>query len=539
MTADRSLQPSSIGMTALGAPEPMARWRAHLWHLWPCLIADATGLPVDGVLLRWAPIPLAFAVIASLMHFVRSLAGQRTPLWAVAVAVFGPVLLWWRSYNAFNYSFRLTNNFCLDKDFCLFFLIPAIVYLAVGYLRGARCYRWPLLCLIPAILKFHPLTAVYLVLLLPFVLIGYRRTDRRTFAGLIIPDRQSLVLIVATVALFVAVLLIGDAQSSHQHVNQIISMDFADSRTGRPLHYWGGHYAAVPNHGLKLDTTAWSDDRLHLRARVLLDCGLLAAAHLALLAWLIQACRMGRFNSQRRATAFAVVLAMLWSVWLISPYFLTRFPHFLGGFERIHWFAYTPALVAVATGATVISSWLCSIRLTWWNLGTAAWLLYSAAMFTSGQLTVLTKVRGLNSLLDYELPDRLARQRADHKDWADRDLVSTRPPYLSADDRVLFLDTDGNDRYWLILQGVFWSEPYAEAFALQRRGEAFLMDRRFFYAMLDRIEIDGVKEWLNEKGVTVIVDRRSGADEHLQLMSQRHQLRLTQIAEGVWRVSGD
>jgi hypothetical protein len=535
MAADRSLQPSSIGMTALGVEEPMARWRAHLWHLWPGLLAAATGLPVDGVLFRWAPIPLAFAVIASLMHFVRSLSGGRTPLWAVALAVFGPVVLWWRSYNAFNYSFRVTNNFCLDKDFCLFFLIPAVVYLVVGYLRGARTYLWPLLCLIPAILKFHPLTAVYLVLLLPFVVIGYQRTDPRTLADLVIPNRQSLFIIASVIALFVAVLLIGDAQSSHQHVNQIITLDFADSRSGRPLHYWGGHYAAVPDHGLSLDTTAWSGGKLHLRARVLLNCGLLAVAQLSLVIWFIQAWRTGPAVSLRRAAAGALVLGMLWCAWLLSPVFLTRFPHYLGGYERLHWFAYTPALVMVATAATIIARWLKAVPSAWWSVATSAVLIYSAAMFVSGQPSVLTRLRGLNSLLDYELPAQQDRWQADTAAlWTS--LRDARPGYLRPEDRVLFLDTDGNDQYWLIKQGVFWSEPYAEAFALERRGDALLTDRRYFYALLDRLEIGGVHGWLDQRGVTLIVDRRGGAAPYLQSVAMREQLPLTHIADGVWRI---
>ncbi len=138
MTANESLQPSLVGMQALGVNETMPRWRSQLWHLAPSLIADATGLPVEGVLRRWAPIPIAFSVLVVLIEVVRHLTARQVPLWAVVIAVAGPVVLWYRSYNAFNYSFRLTNNFCLDKDLCLFLLIPATIYLAVRWIRGAR-----------------------------------------------------------------------------------------------------------------------------------------------------------------------------------------------------------------------------------------------------------------------------------------------------------------------------------------------------------------------------------------------------------------
>lgn len=547
MTAERSLQPSTIGMTALQVDRTMPRWRAHYWHLWACLIADATSLPVSGVLHRWAPIPLALAVIVTLIQIVRRISGRPTPLWAVALAVFGPVVLWYRAYNAFNYSFRLTNNFCLDKDLSLFLIAPAAVYLATRVIGGSRRCLWPLLLLIPAILKFHPMTAVYLVALLPFLVIGYGRFDRRAMRRIAVPDRNTILICLAALTLFAAVIGIGDAQSSHEQINRIIRIDFADAQQGRPLHYWVGQYAAIENSGLQLDTTAWTHGRIHLRASLLLGCGLLAAAHLACLIWLASFAADGKSCDLRRWIAVAVTLALLWLAWLLSPLFLSHFPHYLAGYERMHWFAYLPALVAVTRAATIAGgmvSWfygrLGGSRDASWTLwvgptAISLLLVTSSLAFLSLRPTIFQRVRVLNSLLDFELAAQSARIQSYRADLASQTLQSVKPPYLRADDRVLFLDASGNDQYWLIKQGIFWSEPYAEAYALERRGDDFLNDRRYFYALLDRIPVDGVEDWLERKGVTLIVDRREGAEEYLKSLIPR--LKIESVQPGVWRLA--
>ncbi len=358
----------------MGVDEPMPRWRAHLWHLAPSLLAHVTSLPVDGVLRRWAPIPVAFSTLVVLICVIRRLAGRRVPLWAVGLAVSGPVILWYRSYNAFNYSFRLTNNFCLDKDLCLFLLTPAVVYVAIRWIRAVPHSFLPLALLIPAIVKFHPMTAVYLLLLIPFVVIGYDRSpswssigksDRRwfsrtRFAGMGMPSRRAAHWILLCIALFIAVVYIGDAQTAHEQIAEVLRFDWRAYQSGRPLHYWVGHYGAIPDNGLQLDTTEWVDGRLTLPLRVLLNCGLLGAMHLA---WLIQLLGLRRSSdvaSNRRFLGVTVVLVMLWGMWLVAPAFLTWRPHYLAGYERLHWFAYVPALVSVATAVEVVAQFVSS-----------------------------------------------------------------------------------------------------------------------------------------------------------------------------------
>ena len=568
MTANESLQPSLVGMEALGVREAMPRWRSQLWHLAPSLIADATSLPVEGVLRRWAPIPIAFSVFVVLIEVVRRLVGRRVPLWAVVFAVTGPVVLWYRSYNAFNYSFRLTNSFCLDKDLCLFLLIPATIYLASRWIRNVPRSFLTLMLLIPAIVKFHPMTPVYLILLIPFVVIGYdcRREltglrwkrqsspSTRQLFSLLMPSSHAMAWVLICFLLFVVVVLIGDAQTAHEQISEIVRRDWDDHQTGRPLHYWVGHYASIPDHDLELDTTAWANGRLHLRSRVIWNCGLLGAMHVAWVIWLVGIWRPAGVVTHRRWLAITAVLATTWLMWFVSPAFLTWRPHYLAGFERLHWFAYVPALVAVSGAVAIIaqalSNWCIRSNSSSEAVGPSrihpliAWLGamlvtgllgYSAICFRLHRESVWTKVRFLNSLLDFELPAQIERERSYDPRLVDRDLASSRPEYLTEDDRVLFLENSGNDQFWLIKQGVFWSEPYAEAYAWRTRGDTFLEDRYFFYELLDRRSAEAISGWLEKKRVSLLVDRRPGADAYLAELNEREQLGLEKLSPGVWR----
>ncbi len=144
-------------------------------------------------------------------------------------------------------------------------------------------------------------------------------------------------------------------------------------------------------------------------------------------------------------------------------------------------------------------------------------------------------------MLDFELPAQVAREEEYDVQSIGSDLVSDRPIYLMDDDRVLFLDNDGNDQYWLIEQGVFWSEPYAEAYALRSHGDDFIEDRYFFYRLLDRQPVESLSSWLKKKRVTLLVDRGTDADAYLGELNQRQGLGMRHLDAGVWRLpsSGD
>ena len=556
----QQLAPSAIGMSGMGIDQPMPRWNANHWHLWPALMSVASNLSVRDVLFRFAPIPLALATVVCLFHTLRSLCGRRMPLWAIVLAVFGPVVLWYRAYNAFTYSFRITNSFCLDKDFCLFFLIPAILYLVCGWLRGARHYLPLLVVSIPAIIRFHPMTAVYLVLLTPFVLVGFQKPGKspaqgREFFHSIqdrLADRRAQVVVVSVLLLLTAVVWIGDAQSFHQQIQEVIRIDFDQSLSGRPLHYWIGHYASIRELGLPLDTSAWTGDHFHLRFAIIFDSGLFLVAHLSWLVWGVAVWRSRRSIDRMRWIAVGISLATLWLIIAVSPIVLGRYPYLLAGLERLHWFAFVPALMAVCCGFKAVANGIgmmmskilgdgkldgrSSVATMVINFLVAGGLFYSAFCLATLRPTGLAAVRGLNSRLDFELSDYQDRldEYATHSHQVD--LQASKPEFLGEQDRVLYLGRTGEDKYWLTKQSVFWSEPYAEAFALHRFGDSFRRDRDFFYALVDHIvDRPSVKRWLDEKGITLIVDRSEGGDQFLDELNQQHRLNLQRIRSGVWR----
>lgn len=527
MLAEYSLQVSSIGMSAMEVDQPMPRWKSHYWHALPCLIAGASGIAVDQVLLRYATIPIAFSVLLCLIEMIRSLAGRRISYPFILIAILGPVLVGYRNYNAFNFSFRITNNLLLDKDFALFCLVPATVWLAVGWIQGRRCYLFPLIGLIPALIRFHPLSAVYLVLLsMPIAMLAMP-VDRSRL-------RRTALLIVSAFALFVLVVLIGDAQSNHEQIREIVQMDYQHSLDGAPLHYWVGFYNTISDTNLPSDTTQWIGQRFYLKRSLITGCGLLLSMHAGLLV-LAALLAIGKQRNLLQPVFLAglVTALMLWGMWLVSGVFLTRFPHYAGGYERLHWFAYTIALVVVAAAIDV-----CVPRRgrRWIGLMLLCGVVVSSLLYRFATHTPLAHIRGLNSLLDAELMDSDERR----SDWdtisPTRSLSGMRPSYLEPTDRVLLLDPRATKHYALMRQGVFWSDPYVEAFAWFHRGDEFLTDRRFFYSLLDHKTPDSLGNWVREKRITLIVDLRDDGDDFLAQLAQQSSLPMHRIEKGVWRL---
>ncbi|OYP29843.1 hypothetical protein [Rhodopirellula sp. MGV] len=509
MTLSSSLQVSSIGMTAMDVDQPMPRWRAHYFHLLPSLFSKASGIAVDLVLQRYLTIPVAFSVIVCLACFVRTLSLHRADLPLCILAIAGPVFFWFRNFNAFNYSFRITNNLLLDKDFALFWLIPAVAVLSLHWVRGRSRAIVPLFMLSPAIVRFHPLTAVYLLLLITPLLLALATSCR-------FQPRRALAIVGYVCVLFTAVVFIGDAQGNHDQIREIILMDYQQSLDDRPLHYWVGFYNTIPNSDLPSDTLAYDGERLTLKPSVILGCGLLLAMHGA---WLVLlAMRLCRRIGNMHVLFATISIIGLWGIWFVSPFILTRAPHISGGYERLHWFAYPAALTTVAiAGSLIIPRQL--RRPAHWLIMTLIGL--SCLLSRLEIASPITSVRGLNSLLDYEQHDAIKRLASWQGIDPSRTLVDRKPQALSDSDRVLLLDLSATTQYWWVRSGSYWPDCYVEAFAWDRRGDSFLKDRHWFYHFLDRQPLsDNAKEeaieWLREKRITLIVDHRPGALEYLQ-----------------------
>ena len=490
MLAADSMQASAIGMEAFGVDEPMPRWRAHYWHLLPCLIAKASGVAVDQVLFRYGTIPVAFSVLFSLLQMVRYFTRRRASMAMILLAMLGPVLLYYRNFCVFNYSFRVSNNLLLDKDFALFFLVPAVLFVLARWLDGKQRSLGLVCLLIPAILRFHPLTPVYLMLGLVLLLVLRMPISRGGFG-------KAMASVGFAASMFVAVVWIGDAQGNHEQIQEILRLDHGYLAEGRPLHYWIGFYNTIENSGFSVDTTAWSNGRLHVKASLYLRCGMLLVMQLASLALCVRWCFKPKDDVAVRSVLSALLaIAMLWGMWFVSGAFLTSRPHYAAGYERLHWFVYWLAITVVAMSIASMTPrrWR---RLV--SLAILIGVLCSATLYRLERRTALVHVRGLNSLLDQTLPDAVdRRERWDVTPWS-RTLADLKPDFLEPKDRVLLVSRSATGNYWFTKQGVFWCDPYVEAFALTRHGDAFLRDRRVFYSMLDRQPEPGIRQWLVEK----------------------------------------
>ncbi|MEM9646795.1 MAG: hypothetical protein AAF989_17525, partial [Planctomycetota bacterium] len=197
-----------------------------------------------------------------------------------------------------------------------------------------------------------------------------------------------------------------------------------------------------------------------------------------------------------------------------------------------------PSLMATAVVIQVIvARWVSP------TTGAAMFLLltvYSGLSYHSGHKTLLPHVRGLNSLLDYELQTHQRALSEYHWQESRIPLKDQRPTYLRPDDRVLLLSANGTDDFHLTRQSVHWSEPYAEAFALAKLGDAYLVDHNAFYELLDRVASSDfsieVSDWLDAKQITLLVDHRDDADRFFQRLNTEFELDLRQIRPGVWRL---
>jgi hypothetical protein len=346
--------------------------------------------------------------------------------------------------------------------------------------------------------------------------------------------RRLITLVASSVVLLVAVVLIGDAQSNHAQIREIIQMDYQQSLADRPLHYWVGFYNSIPDTNLPSDTTRWIGRRFCLKGTLILGCGLLLAMHACLLI-LASSLIIGK----RRPSVVPVLLAglvtasMLWGMWFVSGSFLTRLPHYAAGYERLHWFAYSIAMIVIATA---FSHCIPTRARRGISLTILVAVTLSSAFYRLERQSPLIHLRGINSLLDAEMSDAADRR----SNWlaipSDRTLLDKRPLYLESNDRALLLDGEATKHYWLTRQGVFWSDPYVEAFAWYHRGDEFERDRQLFYKLLDRKVPSDLATWIADKGITLIVDQRDGGDEFLEGLAQQRTIPMRRIESGVWRI---
>ncbi|MEO1526901.1 MAG: hypothetical protein AAFX06_15800, partial [Planctomycetota bacterium] len=347
---------------------------------------------------------------------------------------------------------------------------------------------------------------------------------------------------------FLGVFVIGDAQGNHEQIQEIIRLDHAYLNDGRSLHYWIGFYNTIENNDFPIDTTAWTNGRLHLRAGLLVGCGMLLVMQLGAIVLCVRGCLFRRKDvaANRVAAAAVVASSMLWGIWLFSSAFLTSRPHYTAAYERLHWFVYWIAVVVVAMLLSVIVPRR-SRRLI--GAMIVVVVCVSSVLFRLGVETPLTQLRGFNSMLDQKQVGERERRAKWDAVSPSRTLEDLKPSFLRPDDRVLFVSRGATGDYWYVKQGVFWCDPYVEAFALAENGDAFLRDRSVFYALMDRQPVPGIEQWLWEKGVRVIVDREVGAARYYESLfgielpsdtaktsEPSMRVQASSIEPGIWRL---
>ncbi|QDT08577.1 hypothetical protein [Planctomycetes bacterium K23_9] len=538
MTAARNFSPSPIGMTAFDIDAPMPRWDTNAYHVWFSLLADVTRLPVEGLVKRWATVPMAVVSLLMLCLFVKRFVGKRTPDWIVVLAIVGPATLWFRSYNAYVYGMRVTNNFCLDKDFAMFWLIPAWLWFLHRALQANERSSWIMLVLLaPLCIAIHPMTPVYLCLLTPFVVAAASSFSRQSFIRSVCGAGLAFLM-------FLYVFTSGGAQAFHQEIESIISHDVATiSTSGQSVHHWIGHYAAVESAGAELDTTDWSNGTFRLKPKLLWTGSALASLFLAT----ALTCGIFLFDSLQRArwrvlAASITTLVILLALFALSGIALTARPHLYRGVERLHWFAFLPAIVAVAccirAACHLIQKHVAAKTVQ--RIALACLIAHfcdQAWHIGRAQPTLLSRVPMLHSVFDFYAQHQLATCNAELARFDIKDgPLTARPSYLRGNDRVLILASQHRTPYWELRQAVWWPELYGEANALAVFGDQFLDNWQAYYDAVDWLANPNVDRWITYNKVTVIVDSRAGAENYVQSFAKRLGRKAIPIAEDSWRI---
>jgi hypothetical protein len=599
MARSRTFAPSAIGMTAFGIPEPMPRYRTHLFHVLFSLLADATGLPVEAMMYQWATIPMALFAFAAMFFFVRIVVGPRPPSWTILAAILGPLTVFWREHSANYYTFRFTNNLCLDKDFALFFVLPSMLYLCSRILAGhgleENFSREPerelggsgpveeggsreperelggsgppkrlpgaeaalLAAYAILALRFHPMTPVYFAMSLPALAACFWPTAGR---------RNMLLVACYAVALLAITLAAGSAQAYHHQIDELARIDMARSQSGRPLHYWSGHYASIP--GWETNTIVWNAAWMRLREEVFLRNSLIVYSLVLTGVWAVILAfqrRARRYVSAEEYRSFrmqAAYLAVLASIWLCSPIVLGLAPHLYRGYERLHWFYFgffsiVYVLAHLQCGTVALARrWLLAadVRQPESRGGQAAracllaaagsllpllfWLhiIDQTIAIRQGRDACVSRIPHAHSFFEIYSPDGVKSLTADaERRLRDVGAVSARPAYLRDEDRVLpFTGVPSRSWFWLERQAIWWREPYGEAFAYAVYGDDFLRQYEAFYDGADRRLSPRLLQWIVDRDVSVVVF--VDGEEFVLAIGHALGVQVTELEPHVWRL---
>ena len=537
----RNFQISAYGMESFGIESAMPRLRAHYYHIFPVLFADILDVKPHIVIQELAPAPLAILIFTSLITFLRTIAGKHAGFGITAFSIIGPLcLLAPADYTVHDRTFRLVNAPTLDKDFCLFYLLPATLTLAIWFLKSKELRYFNTLCLSSlAFLFFHPLTLVYFILALIGLFAGYYHRAIRELG----------MLTVFAGVIFVTALLLGNAQSHHQDMNALIIHSFEQTQI---LFYGPDHYSIIP--GISSTGISWFNGVAFLGFSLIREPTLLLTL-LATVIWLLLLTAKKRSQSREdpfeegEREALGVHLGftgILLLLFVAAPLFLLVFPQFHRGYERLHWGYYGYlSLVFLEIKVQALLQRMGQIgKAILQGLTLCFFILLvdqTQALILEGK-TLVGRFPLIRTLADHPADNGrsfpLQAKYRDHSYYSGF-FKDNRPPWLLEEDVVLtVLPYD----YQLQKQAIYWRELYGEAFALATFGSSFFDTYDAFYDLVMLQASGRLACWIIDKQVTVLqVDSEAHPqdkiDSFMSALERRLPVTLTQVAQGTYRIT--
>ncbi len=166
-----------------------------------------------------------------------------SPIFFLAAVIFPFAIYHEMNINPYWYSFRFLNAPTLDKDFCLFIILPMMTICASKFLteKGNIKFKWIMLLVaaMPAALLSHPITAVYFVINSFVIAVSWFKKIR---IGKII-----ILSFLAFFSYWISTVVINPA-NTHAYIENLTQYDLktqgGNSDAIKKVHYWTGHYVA-------------------------------------------------------------------------------------------------------------------------------------------------------------------------------------------------------------------------------------------------------------------------------------------------------
>jgi len=531
---------STYGAEFFGLAEPMPRYRTHLFHILIALFGDIGKMSVHTVNQVLLNAPYGVLMMLAMFCFVRSIVGRRPPAPLMILAILAPILLEWNDFagfSAYDLSFRIMNGPTVDKDFCLFFILPACGYLAAEFLKtGKRAWFILLLSMTFPVLCFHPMTSVYMLMLSIVLGCGFFKGAQY--------QRYGAVFLLA-LSWFIICFLSGTAQSGHASIDFIAQRNFYKGF----MHYWAGHYSSVPgfNPG---GPVRWISSIMVLDYKILWYSNFIKISLGATGIWLLlllrratkmrRCCRPFRI-AKTEVAALRVQLAYVCSlaaIFLLSPVFLNLWPHLWRGYERLHWM-YLGVFAFVFVFYKLVQKLRYAIGV--WAIA-AVYFLFFLILADQTQAFLWERSTYASRFFLFR---SVADDKTYLKTYPNLPALSLKPgpfpspAWLRDDDRIApFLTPPVT----ISKNVIYWPELYGEAWAFEKFGNAFLDDYDGFHenyeSYLKGYLRKEAKEWLMRQKISILyLGKNENSEKYFSALVDAGCL-LEKISSTIWRING-